>query len=222
MRGTCLFLAGAAIALVGTAASAQHWTPPTPGHDICSGWDTPEAQRACRDKATADRKRADDERSAQAAHTQAVIKAAEDARIRAEADRAEAIRKARADMQARQLAAAEAYAREEAADPYKRVDPADLAIETDRFVGRKLKMGGMQCYVVEHGDYRCWTRDRFVTVRAASVTPDDIREGVDKRCTAMREVLAGHCTTTLRFELADYKANADDTLTLWADVLNLN
>lgn len=123
--------------------------------------------------------------------------AREAARLLKEAADQEALKAWQANVSLQREEAAKA----DAEDPFKWVDILDLEIAPERFVGRKLKVGGMQCYAVGQDDFRCMSGTSHAVVFTPAVEPASASHALEDSCGTVRAAMDHGCRRTLRFVL---------------------
>ncbi len=227
-----LFLVALTVVTLSSPALAQQWIPPRPGGDMCSGWVDAGHRQACFAKEAEDQARDEHRRQVERDRVNAIV-GAEKSRLaaereaaaarqqqalaemaaqrRADADAAEARKAAEQRSQAERLARTQAAAAEDAADAFKRVDPLDLKVSPDDFLGRSLKISGLRCYAPSPTGRRCIDDQALVLVQLSAIEPVEVQRLIDHACTSFRVAMNDDaCRWTARFVLDDYSFKRTD------------
>ena len=64
---------------------------------------------------------------------------------------------------------------------YLVVDPGDLTISSNKYIGKPIEVRGMACFHADKGDYRCTDKGASVTVYAAAVEPPSAQEAIKNK-----------------------------------------
>lgn len=82
---------------------------------------------------------------------------------------------------------------------FKVVEAADLAIGTNKYVGKNIEIHNIKCVYADVGDYRC-TTGSSVSIFTKAVQPVSLREYIETKCDKVRKALLGStCLFAARF-----------------------
>ena len=94
------------------------------------------------------------------------------------------------------------------AGKYLVVDASDLAVQSNKYIGKPIEVRGVGCFHADEGDYRCAAGEGAI-IYAAAVEPPSAQRDIERNCGQIRNFALPQCTKTIRFT----PIRAEDTKT---------
>ncbi|MCP3460573.1 hypothetical protein [Bradyrhizobium sp. CCGUVB23] len=88
---------------------------------------------------------------------------------------------------------------------FKVVDPDDLHVAPEKFIGKPIEIRNVSCFYADRGDYRCApSRGMITVVFAKSIEPAAERETLEHDCGVIKRIASPACRRNIRIVPADY------------------